>query len=364
MTPRGAALGRVLAGVLDADLHLHRHIPDEPAHAGEGVREFRFTRFADALAAAWSGYEGHDGYDGYDGHVCLCAAGIVVRAIAPLLVSKQVDPAVVVADQDGRFVVSLLSGHLGGANALARRVAACTGGQAVITTASDTAGLPALDVLLAERGIIPAGHASLTPLMAALVRGERLGVLDPLGCLDVVADCLERLTPDTAAAWSGPVLLVDWRTPGFCGETSQGRAVVAHPPVLALGVGCRRGVPATALESFVREVLARHGLAAQSLLGLASIEAKADEPGILRLAEALGVPAVFYPAADLAGVPVPTPSAVVLARMGVPSVAEAAAVRLADASSLIVPKQIGPGMTCAVALRSSCPNIIHPFPPC
>lgn len=313
---------------------------------------FRFARFADALAGAWPTYAGH---------VCLCAAGIVVRAVAPLLVSKHVDPAVVVADQDGRFLVSLVSGHLGGANALARRVAEMTGGQAVITTASDATGLPALDVLLARHGLTPAHPAALTGLMAALVRGEQLGVVDPLGCMpldDEWAALLTPLTPEEADAWPGALLVADWRTP-----TPDHRGAVVHPAVLALGVGCKRGVSVTQLEPFVREVLARHGLAAASLMGLASIEAKADEPGLLQLAEALGVPPVFYPASALAEVPVPTPSAMVQARMGVASVAEAAALLLANTSTILVPKQRGPGMTCAVAMRSACPHPSCPLPP-
>ncbi|GAB7079075.1 cobalamin biosynthesis protein [Megalodesulfovibrio paquesii] len=285
----------------------------------------------------------------------MCATGIVVRAIAPLLASKHSDPAVVVLDQDGRFAVSLLSGHLGGANALARRVAALTGGQAVITTASDCLGLPALDVLLAGRSLVPANPAALTAAMARIVRGEQLGVVDPEGWFAGAFPESVSLEAQTGmASWPGPLLVVDWRArppwlpPG---------AVLVHPPALILGMGCKRGTPADALQEFVlggQGVLARHGLARQSLAGLASAQAKADEPGMLALAQRLGLPLTCYPVEALAAVPVPTPSAVVMRRMGTPSVAEAAALLLADAAQLLVPKQTGQGMTCAVAVRSPC----------
>ena len=101
--------------------------------------------------------------------VCIMAAGIVVRTVAPLLRDKYQDPAVVVCDERGRFAVSLLSGHLGGANDLARRVAELTGGQAVLTTASDVLGRTALDLWCRDLGLIPADKAALTRAMGLLV---------------------------------------------------------------------------------------------------------------------------------------------------------------------------------------------------
>ena len=320
-------------------MHLHANIPAGDAPAPQGAR---FTRLADALALAW---------EHYDAHICLCATGIVVRAIAPLLASKRTDPAVVVLDQDGRFAISLLSGHLGGANALARQLAAITGGQAVITTASDSAGLPALDVLLAERGLEPNPSSSLTPAMAALVRGEQLGIVDPLGQFAVQAPCFQSIAAAAAPSWPGPVLWVHWAmTP-----PSRPDAVIVHPKVLALGMGCRRGVTSGALQAFAVDVLERHGLAAASLFGMASIDLKADETGLLDTAAALRLPTTFFSQETLDAVDAPTPSAMVAKHVGTSSVAEAAALCLAaqggHAASLLVTKHKGPGMTCAIALR-------------
>ncbi|CAO0822153.1 cobalt-precorrin 5A hydrolase [Desulfarculales bacterium] len=138
ITPTGAEVARTLAPSLSgATLFLPRSL----AYLPDG--EELFDRLALALAA---------NFLEYGGHVILAAAGIVVRALAPLLHHKAQDPAVVVVDQAGRYAVSLLSGHLGGSNALARRVAEILGGQAVITTATDTANLPSLEMLAGELG--------------------------------------------------------------------------------------------------------------------------------------------------------------------------------------------------------------------
>lgn len=332
---------------MPGDAHEQRNYSDNSADQARDLKQGRpFARFAAALAQAWTSY---------DGHICCCATGIVVRAIAPLLKSKYRDPAVVVLDQEGRFVISLLSGHLGGANALAHRVAALTGGQAVITTASDTAGLPALDLELAERGLVPETPRQLTPAMAAMLRGEQLGVVDPLGMFDVEAACMKRLGASEAAHWQGPLLWMHWRR----WEPSGQDVVVAHPRVLCVGLGCRRGVPEAQFLSFVEEVFRAHGLATASVAALGSLDAKAEEPCMLALARRWQRPITFFSRDDLAHMPAPTPSALVHKHMGIPSVAEAAALRLTgEGGSILVPKHKGPGMTCAVAIRTSSPLTI------
>ncbi|MEF3697785.1 hypothetical protein [Desulfolutivibrio sp.] len=129
-----------------------------------------FAGFADHVARVW---------DQYRGHVFFAACGAVVRVIAPLVRDKAVDPAVVAADPAGRFVVSLLSGHLGGANDLARLTASATGGQAVITTATDAVGAPAAEVMAARLGLVLENRAALAAVNAVLAEGGTVAVFDP-----------------------------------------------------------------------------------------------------------------------------------------------------------------------------------------
>ena len=135
------------------------------------------------------------------------AAGIVVRGIAPYLQGKESDPAVVVVDEAGQFAISLLSGHLGGANELARRVAKVLGGTAVITTATDVHGLPALDVLAAAHGLIIENLAGVRPIHMALLGGRPVRVVDPEGFLSGELSAypeLFSLEPDLDRALTGP----------------------------------------------------------------------------------------------------------------------------------------------------------------
>ena len=163
-------------GTQNADLYL----PPELAREFGG-REF--FRLRDLLAETFSRYSGH---------VFLTAAGIVVRGIAPLLRGKEEDPAVVVLDQKGEYAVSLLSGHLGGGNRLAREVAAVTGGRAVITTATDSLGLPAAEELARDTEMHIPDLRAATPVNAALANRRILQLRDPEERLGLAA----RLDPE------------------------------------------------------------------------------------------------------------------------------------------------------------------------
>ncbi|MDN5345167.1 MAG: cobalt-precorrin hydrolase, partial [Clostridia bacterium] len=116
-------------------------------------------------------------FNHYRGLILIMATGIAVRALSPHLVAKEKDPAVVVVDARGQYAISLLSGHLGGANDLARLVASLLGGQAIITTASEVQGLPALDLVARELGMSVWPRASFKGVMAALVNGETVNLL-------------------------------------------------------------------------------------------------------------------------------------------------------------------------------------------
>ncbi|MFE4702292.1 precorrin-3B C(17)-methyltransferase [Streptomyces sp. NPDC056738] len=305
----------------------------------------------DRLAAAWSTrtrvYDGpvadavRRAFAECDQMVCFLATGAVVRLVAPLLSDKGADPGVVCVDEAGRFAVSLVGGHVGGANELAREVGELLGAEPVVTTATDAVGVPGLDTL------------------GLPVEGDLAGVSRAM--LDGEPVVLERESP-----WPLPALPPNVGSPAEpgaavvrvsdrVGETAA-REVVLRPPSLVVGVGASRGAPVEEVLDLVRDALREAGLSARSVAGLATVDAKSEEPGIVGAAERLGVPVVTYTAEELAAVAVPNPSDAPLAAVGTPSVAEAAA--LLGGGELLVPKRKSvradgrPAMaTCAVVRR-------------
>ncbi|MEU1293916.1 precorrin-3B C(17)-methyltransferase [Streptomyces sp. NPDC005840] len=302
----------------------------------------------DRLAAAWP--ERTRVYEGPAGDavraafaecaqvVCFLATGAVVRLLAPLLGGKTSDPGVVCVDEGGRFAVSLLGGHGGGANELAREVGALLGAEPVVTTATDAVDLPGLDTLgLPAEGAVAAVSRALLDGEPVALRTE---VAWPLPALPVTgADRGQEhgytVTVTDRAIEPGPL------------------DVLLRPPTLVVGVGASRGAPADEVLALIRDALAEAGLSARSVAELATVDAKSREPGLLAAAERLGVPLVTHPAGELARVEVPNPSAAPLAAVGTPSVAEAAA--LLGGGELLVPKRksaASPAMaTCAVVRR-------------
>ncbi|MFF1544505.1 precorrin-3B C(17)-methyltransferase [Streptomyces sp. NPDC058291] len=285
----------------------------------------------DRLAAAWPDrtrvYDGPVGdavrraFTECEQLVCFLATGAVVRLVAPLLSDKASDPGVVCVDEAGRFAVSLVGGHGGGANELAVSVGRLLGAEPVVTTATDAVGIPGLDTL----GLPVEGDVA--GVTRALLDGEPV-VLDaevgwPLPALPFAAG--DRAPGERA------VRLTDRAVEAGHGE------VLVRPPSLVAGVGASRGVPADEVLDLVLGALRDAGLSARSLAELATVDAKRDEPGIVEAAARLGVPVVTYPAEELTRVDVPNPSDAPLAAVGTPSVAEASA--LARGGELLVPKR-------------------------
>ncbi|SEC73397.1 cobalt-precorrin 5A hydrolase / precorrin-3B C17-methyltransferase [Streptomyces sp. 2231.1] len=300
----------------------------------------------DRLAAAWPDrtrvYEGPVGeavraaFAECEQLVCFLATGAAVRLFAPLLGDKTADPGVVCVDEGGRFAVSLVGGHGGGANELAREVGGLLGAEPVVTTATDAVGLAALDTLgLPYEGAVAA-------VSRALLDGE------PVALEAEVAWPLPPLPFSAEGAYT--VRLTDRAV-----EPGE-REVLLRPPSLVVGVGASRGAPAEEVLGLIGEALRAAGLSAGSVAELATVDAKAEEPGLVAAAERLGVPLVTYSAGELAAVEVPNPSDAPLVAVGTPSVAEAAA--LAGGGELLVPKRKSeradgrPAMaTCAVVRR-------------
>lgn len=267
----------------------------------------------------------------------LCAAGILIRTLAPLLADKRDEPPVLAVAEDGSAVVPLLGGHHG-ANRLARRVAAMLGGRAAITTASDLAFDLALDD--PPPGWILANPEDVKAFTATLLAGAPVRLDGPP-------------TPWLAAGklpWGDPALLTLQVTErNVAGAPDR---LVFHPATLALGVGCERGAEPDELATLVDATLAEAGSAKGAVALVASITLKADEPAVHATAARLGVPARFFPPDRLeAETPRLTqPSAAVFQAVGCHGVAEAAALAAAGPDGrLLVPKRKSARATCALA---------------
>jgi cobalt-precorrin 5A hydrolase/precorrin-3B C17-methyltransferase len=266
--------------------------------------------------------------------VCFLATGAAVRLIAPLLADKTTDPGVVCVDEAHRYAVALLGGHGGGANALAAAVSEVLGTAPVITTATDAVDAYGLDMLgLPVEGAIAA-------VSRAMLDGE------PVAMRADAVWPLPALPPNVGEAGEAEIRVTDLVVPA--GE----RTAVLRPASLVVGVGGSRGVAAEEVLGLVREALEAAGLSARSVAALATVEAKADEAGIVAAAERLNVPLLTYAAGTLAGIEVPNPSAAPLAAVGTPSVAEAAALAAAgQGGELVVQKRKSAMATAAVARR-------------
>ncbi|MDJ0722090.1 MAG: cobalt-precorrin 5A hydrolase [Desulfobacterales bacterium] len=340
LTRGGAELGRRLNGhFAHSRLYVTAsvHHPDMAAQSFEGLR--------DALVA---------NFHRYQAHVFIMATGIVVRSLVDLLRHKAEDPAVVVMDETGRHVISLLSGHLGGANELARRIAKMVGGEAVITTATDLRSVPAIDMIARERGLTIENHNAIRLISGALLRNDAIAVADPHGCLrgalpeaqiqsiDGPAD-----RGDNAAGRRLPTVVVTDIQIDLPPEV-----LILRPASLFVGLGCNRGTPAHEIRELLEVVLTQNDLAPNSLAGFASVDLKSDEPGMIEMADAFGLPLDFFSRQQLAQVTdIRTPSATVEKHIGIPSVCEAAAILAAGSGRLIVPKQTTRNVTVAVARR-------------
>ena len=248
--------------------------------------------------------------------VAVGACGLVVRLIAPLLQHKDNDPAVVVLEAGGRYAIPLLGGHRGGAEALAQRLAALLGGEAVLTGSSASGQRLALDGFGDSWGW-NRGSGDWSALMKAAA-SEPQAVEQHSGL-----ELWRRLPAwsDEAEEPTGPAPLVI--------SHRQGPGCRWHPPCLWLGLGCERLTSDTLLERLVQRGLAEAGLAPEAVAGLASVDRKGDEPALLALAHRHGWPLRLFTAATLAEVVVPNPSPQVAAEMGTASVAEAAALQAA-----------------------------------
>jgi cobalt-precorrin 5A hydrolase/precorrin-3B C17-methyltransferase len=259
----------------------------------------------------------------------ICAAGILIRLVAPRLGDKHAEPPVIAVAQDGSAVVPLLGGHHG-ANRLAREIAALLGVVPALTTASDTRFAHGLDEPPA--GYVLADIAPVKRITQALLTGSAIR-LD--GDAPWLAAAFYPLAADGAVS-----IAVSPRADAVAD-------LVYHPLVLVAGVGCERNADPAEVIGLIAATLAEAGLAPKALAAIASIDIKADEPALHAAAKHFGVPLRVFSAAELSAETAPNPSTVVAATVGAPGVAEPAALK---AGPLVVEKRKTKGATCAIAM--------------
>lgn len=312
-TDRGKALADTLAAALDGD----------SVRCGEplGLREWVAAHFQTGNCLIFVG-----------------AAGIAVRAVAPYVRSKTADPAVVVVDEAGGFAIPILSGHLGGANDLARTIGSICGAVPVLTTATDVNGVFAVDEWAKRQNCVIPNAEKIKEVSSLLLSG---GTVRLRSDLPIAGEPPRGVRVTEEQDYD---VLLSLRT--------RGKDVLRLVPRIAvLGVGCRRGAPRDAIEAALTAMLGKSSLYEQAICAVATIDLKKDEPGLLAFCAGHGWPLRSYSAEQLRQVEGDfTASAFVERVTGVDNVCERAAVLAANGGPIRWKKTAGNGVTTAVAL--------------
>ena len=272
--------------------------------------------------------------------VFICACGIAVRCIAPCVRSKETDPAVIVINDGGDYVIPILSGHIGGANRLAQKLASLTGALPVVTTATDGAGLFSCDSWAAEHG------CAISSLEAAKAVSARILTEKVPVCAE--SELPQKLPAGLVRGESGDLGIYI----GIKKARPFGITLRLVPRAVTLGIGCRKGVSAEAVKTAVLYALDSAGIDIASVCGIATADLKKDEAGLNEFAEELNVPIMFYTAGELASLPDEwgfAESEFVKKTVGVGNVCERAAVF--GGGKLVIRKTAAIGVTVAAAYK-------------
>lgn len=287
-------------------------------------------------------------FDLYRHLILIMAVGAAVRLLASEIRGKHEDPGVVVVDEKGTFAVSLLSGHAGDANELAKRVAHSLHTQPVVTTASEVSGTIAVDLLGKEYGWELENGDNVTRVAASLVNGDRVGIYQDAGERKwwqkgvPLPDNIHIFTSIEAikgANCQAALIITDRILDEDYQAFLPAHALIYRPRSLVVGMGCNRGTKAPAIEKAVTQLFAEHGLSFKSIRNIATIDLKKNEAGLLQFAQKYGLPIEYFDKETLSQVAFPSePSATALKQVGTPAVSETAALVSSRNSCLIIPK--------------------------
>lgn len=271
------------------------------------------------------------------GFIFIMAAGIVVRTVAPLLKDKKTDPAVVVLDEAGRFAISLLSGHIGGANELASEIAGFLGAEAVITTASDVNGLVSIDLWAQKKGLVIEDWEMLPHAGRRFIDSGSLKVYDETG-IDLPPGFTKTDGPADA-----DLLITNKNLPSVKG------GLYLRPKNLVIGIGCNSGTSEKEIELAVKRVLKENDLSFNSVSLIATIDLKAEEPGLRKFCAEYSFDLITFSPNELNSVNGVAESAAAFKATGAKAVAEPAALLGAGSDRLLAKKRKSGNVTIAVA---------------
>jgi len=294
----------------------------------------------------------------YAGIISFISLGAMVRMIAPLLQDKKTDPGVVVVDDRAQFVISVLSGHLGGANELTRVIAETIGATPVITTASDVQKTIPVDLFGRSFGWQIESFEHATPVSAAVVNEEPVVVVQEAGEANWWS--YDKPLPshitvvDTAAeamdlAFNAALVVTDRLLAEDEERVLLRNGVLYRPKSLVLGIGCNRGTPQEEIEAVIRETLAAEGLSFKSVRNIATIDLKGDEAGLLAVCAKHGWPLTLYTPEELNRVELRNPSETVFKFTGAYGVSEPAAFLSAGADEWVLEKKKAGNVTISIA---------------
>jgi cobalt-precorrin 5A hydrolase len=289
----------------------------------------------------------------YDALICIFSLGAVIRMVAPYLVDKKSDPAVIVIDDRANHVISTLSGHLGGANALARLVASFLGARPVITTAADVNETIAVDLVGREFGWTIENFENVTKTSAFMVNEEKIAIYQDAGernwwhaqlpkNVTIVDDIEQVKSPEFKAG-----LVISDKT--ISDPEIRSKSVIYRPKSLVVGIGLHWDTRKDVIESGIRTVFNEKGLSFQCIRNISSINREAKVKGLEEFSKQYNIPVEIYGKDELASVNVPNPSETVQKFEGTASVSEASSL-LSSKGALVVPKQkFPPNLTVAVS---------------
>lgn len=336
LTKNGFELAGKIGRELDADIYVKNDYIDKVILNGELVMIHPFTADFRGMIEKI--------FFTYDALIFIMACGIAVRSIAPYIKDKQSDPAVVVVDELGRFAISLLSGHIGGANRLAVRVAAVMGGIPVITTATDINGVIAFDELATDNDCAVENIGDLKYISSELVDGGKVSFFSDCRIVGVLPHNIE--TPIPGQLYKLAVAL----TNSIKAPVKAERILYLRPRNLIIGIGCKKGKTRQEIEKAVIDFMENNSKSMLSVKCIASISLKANERGILDFCSERNIPFKTLSAEKIKTVEHQFQSSDFVKRItGVGSVSEASAVLAGNNPKLICPKTVYNGVTLALA---------------
>ena len=284
--------------------------------------------------------------------ICLFSLGAVIRLIAPHLKDKKTDPAVIVIDDKTNFVISVLSGHIGGANELTHTIAEKVGATPVVTTAADVNKTIAVDMVGREWGWVIEDDSTVTEVSAHMVNEEQIGVFQDAGRKDwykrlpknvTIYDSIDSLRRSDARA----CLIISDRV--FDDKMEDKVSVVYRPKSLVIGIGLHQNTSKETIRGGIDACLDRFKLSEKSITGMASIKKPQDVKGLIDLGREMGLVVRHVDREELAEITAPNPSETVMAFEGTPSVSEAAAIKVSGGQLVVEKQKFPPDLTIAIA---------------